>query len=79
MKTQTKEVISNVHVYFMKLYIKGKSQAPLKRTIKATGIGETTVRSILKEKDEKGKFKSLTKRYRRSRKEVTEDYEKKNF
>ena len=43
-----KEVVSNVHtyMYFEKLHMKRKSQAPLKRTIEATGIGETTVLSM---------------------------------
>ena len=46
MKSQMKEVVSNVHTYFEKLHVKRKSQAPLKRTIEATGIEETTVLSM---------------------------------
>ena len=67
MKLQTKEVVYNVHTYFEKLHSKEKSQAPLKRTIEATGI-ENTIRAMLKEKEEKGKFQSPSKCYRSSRK-----------
>ena len=63
-KSQSKEVVYNIYSYFKKLHAKGKSQAPIKRTIEATGIGETTIRSVLKEKEEKGKFESPAKRYR---------------
>lgn len=45
---------------------------PFKRTIEATGIGETTIRSVLKEKEEKGQFESPS---RSSRKNVIVDYD----
>ena len=70
-----KEVVHNVHEYFERLNRKGKTKAPVKRASEATGIEETKVRSILKEKNEKGKFESPPKRYKKSRSDVLDDYE----
>lgn len=39
---------------------------PFKRTIEATGIGETTIRSVLKEKEEKGQFESPSRSSRKN-------------
>ena len=74
-RSQTKEVIHNVHDYFERINKKVTTKTPVKRTSEATKLGETTVRLILKEKKEKGTFESPAKRYKRSRKEVVDDYD----
>ena len=71
MKSQSKEVVYTVHTYFEKLH----SKETKKRTIEATGIVENTVRAVLKEKEETGKFESPSKHYRSSRKSFVVGYD----
>ena len=70
-------MIHYVHDYFERINKKRTTKTPVlvKRTSEATKLGETTVRLILKEKKEKGTFESPAKRYKRSRKEVVDDYD----
>ena len=42
-RSQTKEVIYNVHEYFERINKKGTTKTPVKRTSEATKLGETTV------------------------------------
>ena len=76
LRSQTKEVVSNVYDYFEEVSRRQRTQGALKRTADATGVSRTRIKRLRKQKVDTGgaAFSIPTKRYRVSRRLLVDDY-----
>ena len=79
LRSQTKEVVSNVYDYFEEVSRHQRTQEVLKRTTDATEVSCTSIKRLRKEKVDTGggcgaAFSTPTKRYRVSTSLLVDDY-----
>ena len=78
LRSQTKEVVSNVYDYFEEASRRQRTQGALKRTSDATGVSRTSIKRLRKERADIGGavFSTPTKRYRVSRRLLVDDFDR---
>ena len=78
LKSQTKEVVGNVYVYFGELNRRQQTQGPIKRTADGTEVSCASIKRLQKELVDTGgtAFSTPRKTYRHSRHLLVDDFDR---